>query len=116
MGIDHRRFLIFVTEKLLDRSDIITSSAVMAGEQGYAEAVRKFRLCGGRRRMARVLSNWIQRDWYGVSHWHGPPSSCVGTRRDYHLFLRKVKLVVGLLLGIFRSPQGNTLAIPPEKR
>jgi len=128
MGIDHRRFHIFVTEKLLERSDIVTafqqvscegiakgvtvqvsqesvhsfsghigrmplgieeyerlepmaiallsSSAVMAGAQGFTEAVQKFRLCGGRRRMARVSSNWIQRDRYGVSHWHGPSSSC----------------------------------------
>ncbi len=109
MGIDHRRFHIFVTEKLLDRSDIVTafqqvscegmakgvtshvgqesidlglghlrrmahvveidepfdpmaigllsSSAVMAGAQGFTEAVQKFRFCGVRRRMARVSSN-----------------------------------------------------------
>ncbi len=54
---------------------LLGSSAVMAGAQGFTEAVQKFWLCGGRRRMARVSSNWIRRDWYGVSLWHRPPSS-----------------------------------------
>jgi hypothetical protein len=36
---------------------LLSSSAVMAGAQGFTEAVQKFRLCGGRRRMARVSSN-----------------------------------------------------------
>ena len=62
MGIDHRRFHIFVTEKLLDRSDVIPIFEQMGGKrmanaQSFAEAVQKFRLCGGRRRMARVSSN-----------------------------------------------------------
>jgi hypothetical protein len=40
---------------------LLSSLAVMAGAQGFLEAVQKFRLCGGRRRMARISSNRYQR-------------------------------------------------------
>jgi len=38
MGIDHRRFHIFVTEKLLDRSDIVTAFQQVSCE-GMAKGV-----------------------------------------------------------------------------
>jgi hypothetical protein len=83
MGIDHRRLHVAMTQKFMDGPNIIAifqqiSSKGVAGAQGFTEAVQKFRLCGGRKRMARLSSNWIRRDWYGVSLRHGLSSSLEG--------------------------------------
>ena len=83
MGIDHRRLHVAMAQKFLGGSDIVAifqqiSGKGMAGAQGFAEAVQKFECYDGPGCMARVLSNWIRRDWYGVSLWHGLSSSLGG--------------------------------------
>jgi len=52
---------------------LLGSSPVMAEARGVTEAVQKFRLCGGRRRVARVSAKLIRRELFGVSLWHGIP-------------------------------------------
>ena len=78
MGVDHSRFYVLVTEKLLRRAHIITvlrqmhsegmakdvitglsSRAVLAGARRFTEGVRKFRSLGSPGRMAKVWSDVI---------------------------------------------------------
>jgi len=54
---------------------LLSPSAVVAGAEGFTEAVQKFGLWGGPERMARVRSDSIRKDWYGFSLRHGLSSS-----------------------------------------
>jgi len=70
---------VAMAQKFLDRSDIVTlfqqmCSQGMAGAQGVAETVQRFRFLSRLRRDSWVSADWIGKRWCGVSLWHGPPS------------------------------------------
>jgi hypothetical protein len=53
---------------------LLSSSAVMAGAQGFAETVQKFWFWRGLRRNPWVSADWIWKNWCEVSPWHRLPS------------------------------------------
>jgi hypothetical protein len=60
---------------------LLSSSAVMVGAQGFAEAVQEFRLLSRRMRNSRVSAGQIGKNWCGVSLWHRLSSSFGGKMR-----------------------------------
>ena len=69
MRIDHHGFHIIVAQEFLDGSNaeglypvaiaLLSSSAVLAGAQGFTEAIQEFRFWTGFRRNSWVLADWI---------------------------------------------------------
>jgi len=54
---------------------LLSPPAIMAGTQGFTEAVEEFWFLSGYWGNPWVSAGWIGKNWCGVSLWHGPPSS-----------------------------------------
>ena len=72
---------------------LFSSSAVISGTQGFAEAVEKFRLLGSPRGIAWMAYRFTRTCGYGTSLLHGLlPSLKAGI--GYHLGYRKIKRIL----------------------